>query len=502
MFRKKQNVFRGKDWTISDLQGILEVCEDIAKKEFHLNLYQNRLEIVSYEQMLDAYTSNGLPIMYNHWSFGKKFLREERYYKAGNPLAYELVINSNPCINYLLENNNKTVQILVIAHAACGHNHFFKNNYMFRTFTDASFILDYLKFANEYVRKCEERYGENAVEKTLDSAHALFFMGIDKYVKKPKSMQNEQQELKEKTEWLIRHYDDIMERTTSLTKRTNSVTNDEEESANTFEQHDDENILYFLEKNSPILKTWQREILRIVRNLAQYFYPQITTKVFNEGFATFIHYHIMERLWEEKYIDDGQYMEFLSYHTAVLRQLSYKEDGVVMWNPYYLGFSILMDIKKMCENPDDEDLAFKPELKGKDWKKVILDVVENYRDDSLILEFLSPKLIKKMQIFTIYDDEDKDHYMVSSIHNELGYDRIRRALSEQYNPVNIFPDVVVRGFDKKTRILHLDYHVYKKMDLNSISVKALQHLQKLWGYEVIMDFIDDNKTVDRIKVGP
>ena len=60
----------------------------------------------------------------------------------------------------------------------------------------------------------------------------------------------------------------------------------------------EENLLYFLEKNSPILQDWQRELLRIVRNVAQYFYPQRQTKLMNEGCATFVHYYIVNKLYD------------------------------------------------------------------------------------------------------------------------------------------------------------------------------------------------------------
>ena len=98
--------------------------------------------------------------MYQHWSFGKHFLREEHLYRKGRRgLAYELVINSNPCITYLMEENTMAMQALVTAHAAFGHNHFFKNNYLFRQWTDAGAILGYLDFAKSYIAKCEERHG-------------------------------------------------------------------------------------------------------------------------------------------------------------------------------------------------------------------------------------------------------------------------------------------------------------------------------------------------------
>ena len=112
--------------------------------------------------------------MYQHWSFGKRFAYHETLYRKGlQGLAYEIVINSNPVICYIMEENSMTMQTLVIAHAAFGHNHFFKNNYLFRQWTDAEGILDYLAFARDYTAKCEERYGVDAVERVIDAAHAL-----------------------------------------------------------------------------------------------------------------------------------------------------------------------------------------------------------------------------------------------------------------------------------------------------------------------------------------
>ena len=99
-------------------------------------------------------------------------------------LAYEIVINSDPCISYVMEENTATMQTLVIAHAAFGHNHFFKNNYLFRQWTDAEGILDYLDFAKGFIARCEERYGHQAVEQVLDAAHALMSQGVHRYPRK------------------------------------------------------------------------------------------------------------------------------------------------------------------------------------------------------------------------------------------------------------------------------------------------------------------------------
>jgi stage V sporulation protein R len=132
--------------------------------------------------MMDAYASVGMPVNYRHWSYGKEFIATEKNYKRGHMgLAYEIVINSNPCISYLMEENTMAMQALVIAHAAYGHNSFFKGNYLFRMWTDASSIIDYLVYAKNYVAQCEERYGVDTVEEFIDSCHALQNHGVDRY---------------------------------------------------------------------------------------------------------------------------------------------------------------------------------------------------------------------------------------------------------------------------------------------------------------------------------
>jgi spore cortex formation protein SpoVR/YcgB (stage V sporulation) len=166
-------LFTDADWDFAMLDRVYDAIREIAEQDLGLDTYPNQVEIISSEQMLDAYSSHAMPLMYRHWSFGKIFARQEVLYRKGyTALAYEIVINSSPCISYLMEENTMTMQALVIAHAAFGHNHFFKNNYLFRQWTDAGSILDYLNFAKKFISACEERYGIEAVELTLDSATA------------------------------------------------------------------------------------------------------------------------------------------------------------------------------------------------------------------------------------------------------------------------------------------------------------------------------------------
>lgn len=87
-----------------------------------------------------------------------------------------------------MEENTITMQALVMAHACHGHNSFFKNNYLFRSWTDASSIVDYLIFARKYITECEERYGVDEVERLLDSCHALMNYGVDRYKRPQKNL--------------------------------------------------------------------------------------------------------------------------------------------------------------------------------------------------------------------------------------------------------------------------------------------------------------------------
>lgn len=295
----------GPDWTFDLLDVYLAEIDRVAKL-YQLDTYPHQIEVITSEQMMDAYSSVGMPINYPHWSFGKKFIETERLYKHGQQgLAYEIVINSNPCIAYLMEENTITMQALVMAHACYGHNSFFKNNYLFRSWTDASSIVDYLIFARNYITRCEERYGVDEVEKLLDSCHALMNYGVDRYKRPQKiSLQEEKARQKSREEYLQSQVNMLWR---TLPKREEEKTVAE---ARRFPAEPQENLLYFMEKNAPLLEPWQREILRIVRKVSQYFYPQKQTQVMNEGWATFWHYTILNHLYDEGKVTERFMLEF------------------------------------------------------------------------------------------------------------------------------------------------------------------------------------------------
>jgi spore cortex formation protein SpoVR/YcgB (stage V sporulation) len=143
-------------------------------------------------------------------------------------------------------------------------------------------------------------------------------------------------------------------------------------SARRFPAEPQENLLYFIEKNAPLLEPWQREIVRIVRKLAQYFYPQRQTQVMNEGWATFWHYTLLNELYDQGYVNDGFMIEFLQSHTSVIYQPSFDSPYYSGINPYALGFAMMSDIRRICEQPTDEDRYWFPDIAGSDWIRVLL----------------------------------------------------------------------------------------------------------------------------------
>jgi spore cortex formation protein SpoVR/YcgB (stage V sporulation) len=487
-------LFEGADWDFSTLQRIHDACEEIARSELGLDVYPNRIEVITAEQMLDAYSSVGMPLFYKHWSFGKHFAYQEASYRKGfMGLAYEIVINSSPCISYLMEENTATMQALVIAHAAFGHNHFFKNNYLFRQWTDADGILDYLEFAKGYVAQCEERHGRLAVEQTLDAAHALMSHGIDRYPGKKKlDLRAEEKRAGERRLHAESAFNDLWRTVPAGPVRS-------EASLNTERRREllglpQENLLYFLEKSAPRLKPWQRELLRIVRHIAQYFYPQGQTKVMNEGTATYVHYRIMTRLHERGRISDGNFLEFLQSHTGVVFQPDFDDRRFSGFNPYALGFAMMQDIERIVRDPDDEDREWFPEIAGTgDAMAVLRDVWTNYRDESFISQFLSPRLMRHMRMFHLHDDpEITAGIRVDAIHDARGYRRIRRELARQYDVGYIDPNIEVIDVDLAgDRRLMLRHAVVKGARLNEVDARrVLQHLADLWSYDVSLVEVD------------
>lgn len=486
-------LYNESEWTFDKIEKTWKAIDHIGKNVFELDYYEPSIQIISFEQMLDNYSSVAMPNMYSHWSFGKSFIANYEAFKKGRmPLAYEVVINTNPCLAYLMENNTMTMQTLVLAHAVCGHGSFFKNNYLFKKWTDADFILDYLEFARQYIKTCEIKYGQLPVESILDAAHALSNYGVDKY-KRRGSINKELKRVrtKELQDYLDSISNELLDKTTKVDVQTrtdkidNMIKNINEEERKLPE----ENILYYIEKNSHVLAPYMKEIVRIVRKIHQYFYPQMQTQLMNEGWACFIHYHILQELYNTKQISEGHYTEFLISHTNVCYQPDYANINV-----YALGFAMMMDIKRICQEPDDEDKKLFPEIAGKDWLPTMKDIIENYRDDSFVLQFLSPKVIRKFNLFALRDDKSVYFHKVLATHADDEYTDLKKTLSEYFARDYAVPDIeIVNQYNNDgAQELILQYKDNSNKWLDSDKAhKVLQYLDYLWGSPVTLHIKED-----------
>jgi stage V sporulation protein R len=475
------------DWTFELIDRYHEAIRRAAERH-GLDTYPNQLEIITAEQMMDAYASVGMPVNYRHWSYGKEFIATERNYRRGHMgLAYEIVINSNPCISYLMEENTLGMQALVIAHAAYGHNSFFKGNYLFRMWTDASSIIDYLVYAKHYIADCEERHGVDAVEETLDSCHALMNYGVDRYRHPGKLSLAQEKARREEREAYAQQQINELWRT--LPKKAERVA--EAAAAKRFPDEPQENLLYFIEKNAPLLEPWQREVVRIVRKVAQYFYPQRQTQVMNEGWATFWHHRLLNTLYDDGHLSDGMMIEWLKSHTNVVFQPPVGHPAYSGINPYALGFAMYTDLKRICEQPTDEDRAWFPDIAGAPWLPTLDHAMRNFKDESFVGQFLSPKLMRDLRLFAIVDDEKQKALEVSAIHDESGYRRLREALARQYDLGQREPNIQVWSVNLRgDRALTLRHVQHEARPLHDSAQEVLKHVARLWGFGVHLESVD------------
>jgi stage V sporulation protein R len=474
------------EWSLPLIERYHAEIASVAS-DYGLDTYPVQLEVITAEQMMDAYASVGMPVNYAHWSFGKHFLATEKSYRRGQMgLAYEIVINSDPCIAYLMEENTMAMQALVIAHAAYGHNSFFKGNYLFRTWTDASSIIDYLVYAKRYVAECEERHGIDAVEEVIDSCHALMNYGVDRYQRARKLSLTEESRRREERE---RHLQaQVNELWRTLPRRP---AEQEAQAPQRFPPEPQENLLYFIEKNAPLLDAWQREIVRIVRKVAQYFYPQRQTQVMNEGWASFWHYTICNELFDRGLMSEAYMLEILQSHTNVIYQPTVHDKHYRGINPYALGFAMMRDLRRICEAPTDEDRQWFPDIAGSDWRVTLDHAMRNYRDESFIAQFLSPKVIRDFRLFALLDDERNDDLWVQAIHDEAGYREVRRVLSEQHDLAGREPDIQVWDVDVRgSRALTLRHLQHQRRTLDEDAAEVLKHVARLWRFPVRLETVD------------
>jgi len=477
-------LFDNADWTESSLQEIWQVIKDIAINEFKLDFYDPYFEVVTFEEMLQIY-STSFPVMYNHWSFGKNYEDLYRQYKNNRTsIAYEVIFNTSPALCYLLENNSSVMQALVMAHAAVGHSAFFKMNAFLRENTNAKTIIPFMKNMRTFVQDCEVKYGADRVEKILDACISLSAYSIDR-AEKP-VYTNKQKEAKriKRLDAKEQDFDILVE-----------GMKDPDTKIEKKERVNEENLLKFVAKYSPGLKPWERDLINMFCKVEQYFYPQRLTKTMNEGFASFWHYELMTRLSELGYLKGGDFMEFLHSHTGVLCQHGMEHKYYRGLNPYKMGYELYAEIKRICLNPTEEDKKYFPQLIGKNWIDEVNYAAINFRDASFIQQYLSPKIVRDFKLLKFNSDSRNDYVEVTATHDTEDFKEIRAGLEAHYDYYSRLPYITIEGASLKgNRTLYINVIEKRPKEVDEESLYySLCLLKKLWPYPLNIKYTSYNK---------
>lgn len=432
------------EYTIKELEKWDEKIRMIAKAE-NLDWYPQEYEICSYEDMLCFEAYVGMPSHYPHWSYGKNYERKKTLYKYNlEGLPYEMVINSNPCIAYLMRDNTLLLQILTMAHVY-GHNDFFKNNRLFLEGTRAEYTVEMFKNHGDRIRRyiANPSIGYEGVERILDAAHAIRYHTSKVIGYKGLSRQ-------EKKEKILQKYYKDSKIEGLLDEKKNIPFPD----LNKIPLEATEDIIGFLAEYGK-LQEWERDIVEIVIKETKYFMPQIETKIMNEGWASYWHYKILSKLELPQHL----HMEFLNRHNLVIRPFT----GNI--NPYYIGFKIFNDIEKKY---------------GVD---KIFEVRKLERDQSFIRKYLTKELCEEMNLFQY--NKQNNFYVVEEISDEEGWKKIRDTLANIVG-MGSFPHINVVEVDAKDNTLVLQ-HEYDGRELElSYAYETLKYISTLWNGKVVL----------------
>jgi len=420
------------DWTTADL---LHWDEKItrAATNLGLNWYPIDYEIIDYQEMLGAMAYTGLPTHYRHWSYGKEYERTHTLYNLGQTgLPYEMIINSNPSIAYLMRENSLYLHLLTMAHCV-GHSDFFKNNRMFAD-TNPNNIIDSFKSAAKYVRKLIEdpSIGIHKVEKILDAAHSIKYQ-VPRYPGiKYKSHEERLQVEKELMESVPDYVPDLEK----------------------FPLEPQYNVLRFIAEHSKHLKEWERNLILIVEESSKYFIPQALTKVMNEGWACTIHYKIINEL----NLPDKLHLPFIKVHNQVIRP----HLGKI--NPYHLGYRLFEYII------------------DRDGFEEAMTIREVHNDITFLRFYLTEEFMKDMNYFSYSFKKEKKSLTIDDISDSIGWESVRDELIKNVG-LNRIPTVYVDEIEKDNTLSIVHEHDGRDLELTYAS-KVFEYIGTLWGDKV------------------
>jgi len=444
-------------------------------ERFGLKCYPQEFEICDHNEMLGYMAYTGMPSHYPHWSYGKSYERQKTMYDYGvSGLPYEMVINSNPCLAYLMRDNTLLLQVLTIAHVY-GHNDFFANNFTFTSGTDAKHTLESFKNGANRIASYQEdpSIGIEEVENAIDHAHAICYQRSRNLAIKQLSEGQQRQRAWERSQPAVDPWREIHP-TPDYVQPDLSRTPVEPQ----------ENLLQFIAQYNPYLPEWKRDVIEIVDKQTQYFMPQMETKIMNEGWASYWHHRILNELK----LPQGMHIEFLVRHNQVLRP---HPGGL---NPYHLGFVLWHDIERRWnagdtgrEWTDDSPKVDVSTLDENDTpgRKKIFEIRESDRDQSFLRRFLTREIMEELHLFQ-HERRGKER-VVTKVPDSESWKEVRDNLIKNVGTGSL-PVIKVEDADfGRNRTLYLKhYHDGRDLQLEYAD-HTLKHVAKLWEREVVLE---------------
>ncbi len=450
-----------------ELKLLEESIEQIAQvaKGFGLDFYPVRFEICPAD-IIYTFGAYGMPTRFSHWSFGKAFYKMKIQYDFNLSRIYELVINSDPCYAFLLEGNSLVQNKLVIAHVFA-HCDFFKNNATFRRTNRG--MVDSMAVSADRVRKMEFDHGRAEVEKILDAVIAIQEHVDPRY---DIARENKSAAGKDKgSDTTVKPdpYEDLL----ALDRPQTMGEKRPEE-----KPKPQKDLLKYIMEKSKYLKDWQREIVAIIREEMLYFYPQMETKIMNEGWASYWHARILRELD----LTPEEAMDFAVMHSSVI------QPSRMSINPYFLGYKIWESVEKRWNEPgkqDREELG----LKGGEGRAKMMEIREMENDVSFIRNYLTRELIEELDLFTF--QKIGNTWQVT----EKDWRQVRDTLSASLFNCG-YPYIMVEegDYNKNGELLLRHYHEGVDLDLHYLE-RTLPHVYTLWGRGVNLATIMDGKPV-------
>lgn len=441
---------------------------------FGLDFYPMRFEICP-PDIIYTFGAYGMPTRFTHWSFGKAYQRLKLQYDFNLSRIYELVINSNPCYAFLLEGNSLIQNKLIAAHVLA-HSDFFKNNVHFAS-TNRD-MVESMAVGAERIRAYEMRYGKEKVEHFLDAVLAIQ-EHIDPSLLRPALRWEEKEEdaNRKKMAGKPGPYDDLW----ALDKKGREGGSLQElftAQKRKLPPKPEKDLVLFLQAHSPVLADWQRDVMTILWEEMLYFWPQLETKVMNEGWATYWHLRILR----EMNLTEEDAVEFAKLHAAVIQP---SQTGI---NPYHLGLHIFENIEKRWNEPTEDERKRYGRRPGQGREK-LFEVRELERDMSFIRNYLTKELVEELDLY-LFQKQGSD-WVVSDTQWENVRDQLVAARVN-----GGFPVITVESGDYlQNGELYLK-HRYENAELNIKHLeKTLPYVYQLWGRSVHLETVVEDRPI-------